>query len=391
MMRTLRWGLLLGLFGCELVVDFDRSRIPEAGVDSGNVDAGTLDSGTMDAGDDEDSGTDEDAGAEDAGPEDAAMDDAGDAAMDDAGTDAGFDAGPPIECTMPSECDDSVACTTDACTDDVCVFTPDDGMCDDDDDCTADACDAVTGCENDPICGVTTPATLVLADLTTVLVIPSVEAASAGHVVIYTNDAGAPSSTAIGSADVAAGTTANVTVELTRPAVDGETLHARLHLDDGDGNFEGAATDVPATLDGMPVLDSFVVDVTAGTPDLELRITGTNGTMDYVFGAGRPTTFASDLPTGNDPAITLLRGFRYRVVNAAAGDHPFELVTEGAPEDTRQLSQAIAGDLEGNANIAWVESGNDVLFTVHVDLEVVDRYRCSVHTSEMRGNVAYAD
>ena len=385
MMRTLRWGLLLGLFGCELVVDFDRSRIPEAGVDSGSVDTGT-----MDAGDDEDAGTDEDAGAEDAGPEDAAMDDAGDAAMDDAGTDAGFDAGPPIECTMPSECDDSVACTTNACTDDVCVFTPDDAACDDDDACTADTCGAVAGCTNDPICGVTTPATLVLADLTTLLVIPSVEAATAGHLVIYTNDAGAPSATAIGSAPVAAGTTANVTVELTRPAVDGETLHARLHLDDGDGTFEGAAIDMPATLDGMQVFDTFVVDVTAGTPDLELRITGTNGTMDYAFSAGRPTTFAADLPTGNDPAITLRRGFRYRVVNAAASGHPFELVT-GDP-GTPQLSQAIVGaPLESNADIAWVEDGNDVLFTVDMDLEVVDAYRCSVHTAAMRGDITYAD
>lgn len=383
MMRTLRWGLLLGLFGCELVVDFDRSRIPEAGVDSGTVDAGTVDSGSVDAGsvDAGDAGPDEDAG-----PEDAAIDDAGDAAMDDAGTDAG----PPIECTMPSECDDSVACTTNACTDDVCVFTPVDAECDDDDDCTADTCNATTGCDNDPICGVTTPATLVLADLTTLLVIPSVEAATAGHVVIYTNAAGAPSTTAIGSTPVAAGTTANVTVELTRRAVDGETLHARLHRDDGDGVFEGAAIDMPATLDGMQVFDTFVVDVTAGTPDLELRITGTVGTMDYVFGAGRPTTFAADLPTGNDPAITLRRGFRYRVVNAAASGHPFELVT-GNP-GTPQLSQAIVGaPLESNADIAWVEDGNDVLFTVDIDLEVVDAYRCSVHTGAMRGDITYAD
>lgn len=380
MMRTLRWGLLLGLFGCELVVDFDRSRIPEAGVDAGTVDSGTVDSGTMDAGG-------EDSGAEDAGTEDASMDDAGtDAAMDDAGTDAGFDAGPPIECTMPSECDDSVACTTDACTDDVCVFTPDDAACDDDDACTADSCDAVSGCENDPICGVTTPAMLVLSDLTTVLVIPSVEAASAGHVVVYTNAAGAPSTTAIASATVSAGTRTNLTIELTRPAVDGETLHARLHLDDGDGVFEGAATDAPATLDGMQVFDTFVVDITAGTPDLELRITGGDG-AEYTFGAGRPTTFASDLAMGTNPALTLLRGFRYRLVNAAGG-HPFAFVSAG---DTQQLSQSSAAALESDAGIAWVESGNDVLFTVTTEFEVVNAYLCTSHPVDMRGAVTYAD
>ncbi|AKF05591.1 Multiple EGF-like-domain protein 3 precursor [Sandaracinus amylolyticus] len=79
-------ALLVGLAlqGCQLIVDFDRSRIVEgdAGVDAGAADAG---GGGMDAG--------SDAGGDDAGTDaamdDAAMDDAGsDAAMDDAGSDA---------------------------------------------------------------------------------------------------------------------------------------------------------------------------------------------------------------------------------------------------------------------------------------------------------------
>ncbi|WP_236606779.1 hypothetical protein [Sandaracinus amylolyticus] len=78
-------ALLIGLAlpGCQLIVDFDRSRIvDDAGSDGGPADGG---GNAMDAG--------SDAGGDDAGT-DAAMDDAGtddagtDAAMDDAGTDA---------------------------------------------------------------------------------------------------------------------------------------------------------------------------------------------------------------------------------------------------------------------------------------------------------------
>ena len=48
MWRVAACGLMLALFGgCELVVDFDRSRIPEGGMDAGE-DAGT---GEVDAGD----------------------------------------------------------------------------------------------------------------------------------------------------------------------------------------------------------------------------------------------------------------------------------------------------------------------------------------------------
>ncbi|MCB9600467.1 MAG: hypothetical protein H6721_26845 [Sandaracinus sp.] len=396
MMRTLRWGLLLGLFGCELVVDFDRSRIPEAGVDAGTTDAGGrdggLDAGGEDAGGEdggpEDGGTD-DGGTDDGGPDDGGTDDGGTDAGIDAGTDAGMDGGTDagVECTMPSECDDSITCTTNACTGNACVYTPVDAMCDDTDACTADSCSATTGCVNDVICGVSTPATLVVDDLSTIVVIPSAEAASAGHLVVYTDDAGSPSTTSIGSAAIAAGMHTNVTIELSRPVVDAEILHVRLHLDDGDGTFEGAGTDVPAMLMGAEVRDSFEVDLVAGTPDLELRITSGNGT-DYVFGAGRPTTFASDLATGNDPALTLVRGFRYRIVNASTSGHPLAFV---AAADVQQLSQSSAGALEADTDIAWVESGNDVEFSVVAALEVATAYLCTNHPSEMRGTIAYVD
>ncbi|HJK94584.1 MAG TPA: hypothetical protein RMH85_31875 [Polyangiaceae bacterium LLY-WYZ-15_(1-7)] len=406
MWRVAACGLMLALFGgCELVVDFDRSRIPEGGMDAGE-DAGT---GEVDAGDDEmDAGEDMDAAMEDAGEDmDAAVDDAGmdDAGSEDAGPedagpeDAGEDAGP--ECTMASECDDSVDCTVDACTDGACVNTPDDAMCDDSDECTADMCDMTTGCANVPICGVDVSAgSIMLDDLTTIVVIPEVEAAVAGFIVIHEDDAGSPGGTTIGHAPVAAGVNTDVSVDLVRRVADGEVLHAMLHVDSTTegtvGTYDGPGTDPPATLDGMIVNEFFTATVPAGTPDLEVTLEPIS-TMHYEFVSSRPSTFTA--PSGFDPEWTLLRGFRYRVVNDALPfDHPFELVSDNADggpmDDTEQLSQdpMTAGALEGDMSIDWDESDDrDVLFTVSPAFEVIDVYRCASHTGPMRGDIVYAD
>ncbi|HEY8428488.1 MAG TPA: hypothetical protein VIL20_08950 [Sandaracinaceae bacterium] len=62
-----------------------------------------------------------------------------------AGADGGrLDGGPPVACTMGSECDDGIDCTTDVCTDGVCAHRPNDTLC------TAAAggtCDPVDGCQ----------------------------------------------------------------------------------------------------------------------------------------------------------------------------------------------------------------------------------------------------
>jgi hypothetical protein len=49
------------------------------------------------------------------------------------------------------DCDDSVACTVDSCSEGVCLNTPDDGLCDDSNPNTQDTCNPVSGCENVPI------------------------------------------------------------------------------------------------------------------------------------------------------------------------------------------------------------------------------------------------
>jgi VCBS repeat-containing protein len=86
-------------------------------------------------------------------------------------------------------------------------------------------------------------------------------------IVIHKDDDGAPGEV-IGNSDLleaSADPITDVTVELSEPATDGQTLWAMLHVDDPmDGNytFDGAnGEDVPAMVDGEIVMDSFTVTV----------------------------------------------------------------------------------------------------------------------------------
>ena len=61
----------------------------------------------------------------------------------------------PVACTSVEQCNDDLACTTDACEDNFCVHRPDDSVCGDEIACTVNRCDAVLGCvaaPNDSAC-----------------------------------------------------------------------------------------------------------------------------------------------------------------------------------------------------------------------------------------------
>lgn len=95
--------------------------------------------------------------------------------------------------------------------------------------------------------------------------IDSVNSDGPGWVVIHEDDNGAPGAV-IGQAKVDGGPTSNVEVQLTRAAVDKETLHAMLHADapaDGNYTFDGQnGEDPPATdKNNEVVVKSFVVTV----------------------------------------------------------------------------------------------------------------------------------
>jgi hypothetical protein len=183
--------------GCELVVDFDRSKIPEAGATDAGMDASSMmdaepvmDAGSGDAAVDTgpDAGSDggEDAGmdasmdasadaAVDGGPDagmDAGMNGGDDAAVADGGPDAGMDAGSADagECTDDTDCSGTepicdtstntcVPCMMDSECPNVCdegtgacVECVDDADCDDAVACTVDVCGSGNdSCEHVPV------------------------------------------------------------------------------------------------------------------------------------------------------------------------------------------------------------------------------------------------
>ncbi|HOX47084.1 MAG TPA: hypothetical protein PK668_26055 [Myxococcota bacterium] len=231
-----------------------------------------------------------------------------------------------------------------------------------------------------------------LDDLSTVVLVQSATSVGLGWVTIHEDDAGSPG-LVLGHAHLDAGTTASVAVVLDRPAVNGETLHAMLHLDEGTPRaYEFPGVDVPAT-DGQGgvVMAPFLVTVPVATPAVRLTL-GASGTTDYRVVSAEPTDLAGGLGVGlMDPALSLRAGWRYEVVNQAAGSHPFELVTRGAiaAQDTVLLSASASGSLEGDAAVHWTEVGGTLGFTLAGGLSAaLDGYRCAFHPASMRGTMA---
>ena len=94
------------------------------------------------------------------------------------------------------------------------------------------------------------------------VVIDQVFADKAGWVVVY-QDANGGHGRQLGYTSVNAGTSNSVTVPLLRTCIDGETLHALLHIDHGqEGDFEFPGPDEPVLdASSLPVGASFVVSV----------------------------------------------------------------------------------------------------------------------------------
>ena len=359
--RAALLSLLVALGGCELVVDFDRDRIGDGGADMAVPGEDMLVPGEdmLVPGEDmlvpgEDMNTPVDMNEVDA-----------------------------FMCAAPAECDDSDECTVDDCTDSVCsnVALP----CDDGNACTGTTCDSTTGCEFASVCSIDAGVGSLSVDVTTAVTVSNVMAGADGFLAVFAMDG----TTLYGSTAVGAGANADVVVPLTERLADGDQLVVRLYEDAGvAGTFE-PATD-PVANDGSDVETTVTVAVPAGTPDIEVLISG-DGT-DYTFTLESSAAYAPAASLmGADPSITLYNGLRYRFVNDTPGDHPFELVTVGTP-DVVQLSQAIDPALESDPTIDWTESGGAVELTVSTTLSAaVDGYRCSIHTSAMRGAVDYSD
>ncbi len=83
-----------------------------------------------------------------------------------------------------------------------------------------------------------------------------------GFVVIHEDNGGAPGDVLGNSVLLSPGTTNNISIQLNRNAIDGETLYAMLHKDNGDGIYTNPTDDPPVTdAGGNVVTPSFVVSL----------------------------------------------------------------------------------------------------------------------------------
>lgn len=229
-----------------------------------------------------------------------------------------------------------------------------------------------------------------LDTVSTMVTIDAAYALRDGYIVIH-EDAGGSFGAAIGVAPVAAGLNGPIDVTLDRPAVDGETLYAMLHTEDGgDANaYDGAATDLPATdSNGDVVTPTFVATVPTGTPSVILQVNA-QGTSGYLFTTATPADYFDEVVGGNagteDPTLTLRQGWRYSFeLGATAGSHPIQFGENGLTVlgDDWKLVQGNGGEntFELDADIDWFDAGGTVAFTVTPSMvgEVIE-YQCQSH------------
>ena len=90
------------------------------------------------------------------------------------------------------------------------------------------------------------------------VVIENARLTDAGYIVIHDDSAGTPGAI-IGVSDAIVGEYENLVVSLNRASIEGETLYAMVHIDNGDGEFS-AADDEPATEGDELVISSFAIE-----------------------------------------------------------------------------------------------------------------------------------
>ncbi|MBD3334359.1 MAG: hypothetical protein GF355_02485 [Candidatus Eisenbacteria bacterium] len=235
-----------------------------------------------------------------------------------------------------------------------------------------------------------TPEDQTLDDLSTMVVIAETNLEAGGWVVIHEDEAGGPGPV-IGHAAIDAGVDQDVMVALERPAVDGETLHAMLHIDEGvEGTYEFPGPDEPVVDEGEVVVAPFVVTVAGGTPAVRLTVTNI-GITAYDFLSAEPDIYSAVIgDEAENQTLTLEDGWRYEIINQTYVAHPFEFLILGAApgEDVVLLSQQVDAALEAEATVDWVDDEEMMRFTVSEEFSSqVTGYRCALHVDTMRGEI----
>jgi len=118
-------------------------------------------------------------------------------------------------------------------------------------------------------------------------------------------------------------------------------------------------------LPGIILLVAALSGIAYGASDFQWTL-DVSGTSAYVLTTvSSPKVYAETLPA-NNPTINLILGQRYGVTNLNPAAHPFQIIAAGGTGDVVLLSEgSVVGSLEGDAGIAWIDSGTGTIeFTV---------------------------
>ena len=159
-----------------------------------------------------------------------------------------------------------------------------------------------------------------------------------------------------------------------------------------DGEMDGE-TPTDDGMDGETPTNGGMDDETPTGGEMSAEISGAQLTIDNVGVSAWEVTqdeTGSVAESGaENPTMTFEVGQRYAVTNDGWGQHPFAVETG---DGTALLSQSPdeEGDFEGDADVGWVDEGEQLSFTFTESLAAeAATYRCTVHPS-MEGDVESA-
>jgi hypothetical protein len=153
-------------------------------------------------------------------------------------------------------------------------------------------------------------------------------------------------------------------------------------------------------------LTAAVIIVSAGnsalaqaTADVVVNMSDVSGAGYYLLDYSPPTANVGPTGSGNlDPTMSLQVGTRYQFHFEDGFAHPWQVVARDASPalDVVLLAQGpTAGTFEGDSGVGWLESGNDMYFTMTQALADAlsaggksPGYRCEFHPFDMRGAIS---
>jgi len=184
----------------------------------------------------------------------------------------------------------------------------------------------------------------------------------------------------------------DVTINLTRPVIDSETITVTLFSDNNANGLFEHGTDMAVLSTGGGNIDtSSSLSVPASTADIRFHFEA-NGSSSWTILAEPSTYNWGTIAAGVNPALTVTASnLRVEVSNPDLLSHPFSLYNSVSMEELITQGNTIVsgtGTFYADSNVNVIESGNTIQFTITAALAAeITNYRCDVHTSTMIGTM----